>query len=148
MDMITLVTRRRRLLCLSLAALLCPLAAGAVTLSEADARAVRLVIEGQLDAFAAERAYSYASNAIRTQFGDAAAFMAMVQSGYPMVVRPVTVTFFQPQPSDDGAVLQTLQLRDRGGRLWRATYQLERQPGDGWRINGVTVVPDSGKSMT
>ena len=135
---------------LSLAALLFPLAAGAAVLSDADARAVRSVIEGQLEAFAAddaERAYAYASTAIRTQFGDAAAFMAMVRSGYPMVVRPETVTFFQPQATD-GAVLQKVQLRDRAGRLWRATYQLERQPNDGWRINGCTVVPDTGKSLT
>jgi Domain of unknown function (DUF4864) len=139
------------LLRLSLVALLCPLAVGAATLSAADVGAVRAVIEGQLDAFAAddaERAYGYASTAIRTQFGDAAAFMAMVRSGYPMVVRPVTVTFFQPQAAADGTVSQTLQLRDRAGRLWRATYQLERQPGDGWRIDGVTVVPDTEKSLT
>ena len=135
---------------LSLAALLFPLAAGAAVLSDADARAVRSVIEAQLDAFAsddAERAYSYASAAIRTQFTDAATFMAMVRSGYPMVVRPETVTFCQAQ-STDGMVLQTVQLRDRAGRLWRATYQLERQPSDGWRISGCAVVPDTGKSMT
>ena len=38
-------------------------------------RAQRLVIDAQLEAFAnddAERAFSYASTAIRTQFGDAA----------------------------------------------------------------------------
>ena len=141
---------RRWLLRCSLAVLLCPLTVGAAVLGEADARAVRAVIEAQLDAFAAddaERAYSYASAAIRTQFTDAATFMAMVRAGYPMVVRPDSVTFFQPQ-STDGAVLQTVQLRDRAGRLWRATYQLERQPSDGWRINGCTVVPDTGKSMT
>jgi hypothetical protein len=95
----------------------------------------------------AERAYSYASTAIRTQFADAAAFMAMVRSGYPMVVRPASVTFFQPS-SVDGAVLQKVQLRDRAGRLWRATYQLEQQAAVGWRINGCVVVPDSGKSLT
>lgn len=141
---------RRWLLRLSLAALLSPLVAAAAVLSEGDARAVRSVIEAQLEALAAddaERAYSYASAAIRTQFGDAAAFMAMVRSGYPMVVRPETVTFFQPQ-SNDGAVLQPVQLRDRAGRLWRATYQLERQSGGVWRINGCTVVPDTGKSLT
>ena len=148
-QMTSVAACRRGLLRLSLLALLGPLAAGAAVLAEADARAVRSVIEAQLDAFAAddaERAYSYASAAIRTQFSDAATFMAMVRSGYPMVVRPETVTFFQAR-STDGVVLQTVQLRDRAGRLWRATYQLERQPNDGWRINGCTVVPDTGKSL-
>lgn len=148
--MTNLAVCRRWLLRWSLAGLLSPLAAGATVLGEGDARAVRSVIEAQLEAFAAddaERAYSYASAAIRTQFPDAAAFMAMVRSGYPMVVRPETVTFFQAQ-STDGVVLQTVQLRDRAGRLWRATYQVERQSSDGWRINGCAVAPDTGKSMT
>lgn len=146
-------TRRRALrglLRLSLAGLLAPVAASAAVLTDSDARAVRAVIEGQLDAFAAddaERAYSYASAAIRTQFADAATFMAMVRSGYPMVVRPATVTFFQPVRVDD-TVLQKLQLRDRAGRLWQATYQLEQQARVGWRINGCEVVADSGKSLT
>jgi Domain of unknown function (DUF4864) len=138
------------LLRLSLAGLLAPTAASAAALAEGDARAVRTVIEAQLEAFAAddaERAYSYASPAIRTQFADAATFMAMVQSGYPMVVRPSSVTFFQPT-LEDGVVLQKVQLRDRAGRLWQATYQLEQQAAVGWRINGCAVVPDSGKSLT
>ncbi len=140
---------RRRLLQSTFAVWLVPAAAGAAVLADRDARAVRSVIEAQLAAFAAddaERAYSYASAAIRTQFADAATFMAMVRSGYPMVVRPESVTFFQPR-SADGVVLQTVQLRDRAGRLWRATYQLEQQARDGWRINGCEVVADSGKSL-
>ncbi len=140
----------RCLLLLPLMGLLAPAAASAAVLADSDVRAVRSVIEAQLDAFAAddaERAYSYASAAIRTQFADAASFMAMVHAGYPMVVRPASVTFFQPLLVD-GTVLQKLQLRDRAGRLWRATYQLEQQATVGWRINGCTVVADSGKSLT
>jgi Domain of unknown function (DUF4864) len=141
---------RRWLLTLSLAGLLVPAAASAAVLAESDARAVRAVIEAQLDAFAAddaERAYSYASATIRSQFGDATTFMDMVRSGYPMVVRPATVTFFQPSV-EDGTVLQRVQLRDRAGRLWQATYQLLQQAAVGWRINGCVVVPDAGKSLT
>jgi len=41
-----------------------------------------------------------------------------------------------------------VQLRDREGRLWMATYMLERQADAGWRISGCVVVADSGKSMT
>jgi Domain of unknown function (DUF4864) len=141
---------RRRLLRCLLAALLAPAAASAAGLAERDARAVRAVIEAQLAAFAAddaERAYSFASAAIRTQFSDAATFMAMVRSGYPMVVRPASVTFFQPR-LDGGTVLQPVQMRDRAGRLWRATYQLAQQSKDGWRINGCVVVADTDKSLT
>jgi Domain of unknown function (DUF4864) len=141
---------RRRLLQWTLSICLAPAAARAAVLAERDARAVRSVIEAQLAAFAAddaERAYSHASTAIRTQFADAATFMAMVRTGYPMVVRPASVAFFEPR-SADGVILQSVQLRDRAGRLWRATYQLVQQAGDAWRINGCEVVADSGKSLT
>jgi hypothetical protein len=138
--------QRRALLLL---ALLGPVIAGAATLTESDARAVRAVIQAQLDAFAAddaERAYAFASPAIRSQFTDAATFMAMVRSGYPMVIQPTSVSFFQPEWAD-GAVLQKVQLRDRAGRPWLATYQLEQQAGAGWRINGCVVAPDAGKAL-
>ena len=131
-------------------------AARAAVLPEPDARAVRQVVQGQLDALAAgdaERAFSYAAAAIQAQFGGAANFMAMVRSGYPMVVRPDAVTFFQAQADDaaDGTtvtVRQNVQLRDREGRLWMATYLLERQAGAGWRIGGCVVVADNGRSST
>ena len=131
-------------------------AARAAVLPEPDAGAVRQVVQAQLDALAAgdaERAFSYAAAAIQTQFGGAANFMAMVRSGYPMVVRPDAVTFFQAQADDaaDGTTLtvrQNVQLRDRDGRLWMATYLLERQAGAGWRIGGCVVVADNGRSST
>lgn len=138
--------RRRALLLL---ALIGSFSAGAATLADSDARAVRAVVQAQLDAFAAddaERAYGFASPAIRSQFSDAATFMAMVRTGYPMVIQPASVSFFQPEWAD-GAVLQKVQLRDRAGRLWLATYQLEQQASAGWRINGCVVAPDAGKSL-
>jgi hypothetical protein len=128
--------------------------AGAKALAASDVSAVRKVVEAQLAAFAAddaERAFSYASRGIRAQFGDAITFMAMVRSGYPMVVRPAAVSFFLPQ-AESGATpvtaRQDVQFRDREGRLWMATYTLERQAGAGWRISGCRVVADNGKSMT
>ncbi len=142
--------RRYALQC-AVAALLAPAAAAAAVLSDDEVRALRKVIEAQLAAFAAgdaERAYSYASAGIRSQFGDAAAFMAMVRAGYPMVIRPATVTFFQPSRIDGKTVQQRVQVRDSAGRLWRAIYQLEQQAADGWRISGCVVQPDSGKSLT
>ena len=123
---------RRGLGCVALLGLLAPVAAGAAVLAEADARAVRQVVEAQLDAFAAddaERAFSYASASVRAQFGDATNFMGMVRSGYPMVVRPAAVSFLQAQ-SDKGAegakvtVRQAVQLRDGEGRLWMAKLPL------------------------
>ena len=144
---------RRWLGCVALIGLLVPAAAGAAVLAEPDARAVRQVVEAQLEAFAADdaaRAFSYASESIQAQFGDANNFMAMVRSGYPMVVRPAAVSFFQAKVElgIQGTVTQPVQLRDREGRLWKATYLLERQTGAGWRISGCVVAADSGNSST
>lgn len=142
---------RRGLGCVALIALLVPAAAGAAGLAEADARAARQVVEAQLDALAAgdgARAFSYASASIQAQFGNANNFMVMVRSGYPMVVRPAAVSFFQAQV-DIGpppTVTQSVQLRDREGRLWKATYLLERQADAGWRIGGCVVATESEKS--
>jgi len=127
-----------------------PLSASATAVAERDARAVRAVIEAQLQSFTAgnaESAFSHASGAIRTQFGDAATFMAMVLNSYPMLVQPAATSFFVPEWAD-GSVLQKVQLRDRAGRSWLATYQMLRQPDATWRINGCAVLPDSGKSST
>ena len=140
------VPRRALILALALA----PLTLAAQAVSAADARAVREVVEAQLKALAVDdavRAFSYASPTIRSQFGDAANFMAMVQAGYPMVLRPAATAFFQPE-AIEGAVLQVLQLRDRAGKAWLASYTLQRQPDGRWRINGCVVQADTGKSST
>ena len=129
------------------------MAAHAQAVLATDVRAVREVVQAQLKALAADdavRAFSYASPTIRTQFGDAATFMAMIKSGYPMVLRPAATAFFQPEATDSTLlqVVQVVQLRGRDGRAWLATYALQRQPDGRWRINGCTVQPDTGKSST
>ena len=135
---------------LTLILALAPWTVAAQAVSPPDARAVREVIQAQLKALAADdavRAFSYASPSIRSQFGDAANFMAMVKSGYPMVLRPVATAFFQAEAAAD-SVMQAVQLRGRDGRAWLATYALQRQPDGRWRINGCTVQADTGKSST
>ena len=144
---------RRGLGCMVMSGLLMPAAAGTAAVTEPDARAVRQVVEAQLDAFAADdaaRAYAHASAAIQAQFGDATRFMAMVRASYPMLVRPVAVSFFQAQAElgAPGAVTLPVQMRDREGRIWKAIYLLERQTGAGWRISGCVVTADNGKSLT
>jgi Domain of unknown function (DUF4864) len=152
----TLARLRRWLGCIALLGLFAHGLAGAAALAEPDAGAVRRVVEAQLEAFAAddpERAYTFASAGIQARFGNATAFMAMVRGGYPMLVRPSAVTFFRAEAPDDAqptpaTALQVVQVRDRAGRLWRATYLLERQADAGWRIGGCVVAAESEKSMT
>jgi hypothetical protein len=118
--------------------------------SPGDGRAVRAVVEAQLQALAGEDAalaFGYASPAIRGQFGDAAAFAAMVRHNYPMLIRPASISFFRAV-AGDGVVFQAVQFRDREGNFWRAIYELQRQPDRNWRINGCAVAPDEEPSTT
>jgi hypothetical protein len=119
-------------------------AASPASVNVTDARAIRAVIEAQLDAIAADDAalaFSYASPSIRMQFEDASSFMTMVQQGYPMLIHPAQTLFTPPEAIDED-VLQAVHLRDQGGGVWRAVYHLQRQPDKSWRINGCVVLPD------
>lgn len=122
-----------------------PLAIAAQTAAPADSEALRVrsVIEGQLEAFAAddaERAFSFAAPTIRQMFGTAERFMAMVQAGYPVVYRPASVVFLQPQASG-GALLQAVRMTDAAGAVWLVLYQMQRQADGSWRIAGVELRP-------
>jgi len=112
-----------------------------------DARQIRAVIQGQLDAFAAndaKRAFSFASPAIREMFGTPERFIEMVRASYPMVYRPASVTFFEPERVD-GELFQKLRITDSSGAAWLAVYRMQRQGDKSWRINGCEVVESAGR---
>lgn len=110
----------------------------------ADAREIRRVIEAQLAAFRAddaELAFSFASPAIREQFGVADYFLAMVRGAYPVVHRPQTVAFLLAETAD-AAVIQRVRMTDRDGAAWLAVYRMQRQNDRSWRIDGCVLVRD------
>ena len=106
--------------------------------SDADAQAIRSVIEAQLAAFSAddaEKAFSFASEGIRQTFATAEVFIAMVKLSYPVVYRPASVLFLDPEQRDDD-VMQPVEMSDEDGVLWLALYRMQRQPDKSWRIGG------------
>ena len=128
----------RRLLCAVLLAFAPPLAAAQSAVSPDDARAVREVIEAQLDAFRkddAARAFSLATPGIRETFGSPENFMDMVRRSYAVVYRPKSVAFEAPV-AIDGQVIQPVRMTDAEGRGWLAIYPMQRQPDGSWRTNG------------
>lgn len=136
----------RRLVVLALAAAALP--ATAAALSASDTRGVRAAVQGQLDAFAADDAagaFSFAAPNVRQRMGTAQQFMAMVRSGYPVVYRPASVAFLIPDQLPDGTVVQRVQMTDARGDAWLATYTLQRQPDQAWRITGCEVQPNKGR---
>lgn len=133
------------LCCLSLTTAAPALAA---PLTEQDTHAAQQVIKAQLAAFAAddaERAFSYATDAIRAQFGTAEQFVRMVRGAYPVVYRPGGVIFLKPEAADDELV-QPVHMTDPSGATWLAVYQLLRQADKSWRIGGCVLVPHAGKT--
>jgi hypothetical protein len=130
-----------RRLILRVAALLFLLAPGlghGQSVSAADARAVRQVIEAQLDAFKrddAPRAFSYAAPGIREAFGTPEKFMAMVREQYAVVYRPRSVSFEEPLMAGEDLV-QPVRITDGDGHAWMAIYPMAKQPDGSWRING------------
>lgn len=109
--------------------------------SAADAQSIRTVIEAQLAAFAAddaEAAFSIASEGIRKSFGTADNFLAMVKASYPVVYRPATVLFLDPERLA-GEIMQGVEMSDDTDRLWIAIYRMQRQPDDTWRIDGCVL---------
>jgi hypothetical protein len=104
-----------------------------------DARAVRAVIEAQLDAFKrddAVRAFSYATAGIRSLFGTPENFLQMVRAEYPAVYRPKSVNFGEARVID-GQLTQTVVFTDAQNQRWLALYPMERLvDGTTWRIDG------------
>jgi Domain of unknown function (DUF4864) len=116
-------------------------------LSAADEKNVRAVVQAQLKAFAddnAARAFGFAAPALQTQFGSAENFMAMVRSSYPVVYAPANVAFLKPE-TQDGDVIQRVQMNDQQGKAWLAVYSLQKQKDGAWRISGCVIVESRGR---
>jgi len=115
----------------------------------ADAHDARKLVQAQLDAFAAddaERAFGYATSAIREAFGAPDRFLAMVKSAYPVVYRPSSVSFLKAAWIE-GSLTQVVQLTDEAGLVWLAVYSLERQQDKRWAIAGCELFPSPGRRV-
>jgi hypothetical protein len=125
-----------------------PLAwAQAPAVTPEDARAVRAVIQAQLNAFRrddAALAFSYAAPGIRATFGSAENFMEMVRTQYAVVYRPKSVTFESLLVSE-GDVVQVVRFTDAGGQAWQALYPMQRAADGTWRIGGCYLQRAAGK---
>lgn len=110
-------------------------------LADAEVKAIRSVVQAQLDAIAKDdgpKAFSYASAGIRAQFGIPEVFMAMVREGYPVVYRPASISFL-PAYRERGEILQPVRMTDGGGLVWAALYKMEKQKNGSWRIAGCSL---------
>ncbi len=110
---------------------------------------VRALIERQLDAFArddAASAYALAAPGIKTMFADADIFLAMVRGKYAPIYRHRSVEFGQAHEHGD-EVSQPVTLVDNDNQVWKALYELARQPDGTWLITGCVLVRSSDTAL-
>ena len=106
-----------------------------------DWKSIKQVIAAQRAALVAgegEKAFGYATPAIRAQFGDADIFMAMVQAGYPALLT-ARYTEFLEGAVIDGLIIQPLRLVDADNSVRVALYTMEKQKNGAWRISGCRI---------
>lgn len=122
--------------------------ANAQDVSDADTKAIQMVITSQIEAFRsddANRAYSFAAPNIKRIFPDMSMFMTMVKRGYLPVYRPKNFDFGINREIPTG-VAQSVFLTGPDGEAYIALYSMQRQENGEWKINGVELRKAPGES--
>jgi hypothetical protein len=120
----------------------------AATLSASDWEQIRAVVGAQRDAFAAgdgERAFGYASPALRRRYRTAEAFMRMASEGYRPLFAARYVEFLEGAIVE-GATIQPLRLVMPDGTVLVALYEMQQQRDGSWRIEGCVIAPSTVKA--
>ena len=110
-----------------------------------DWKAIKQVIAAQRAALIAgdvDKAFDYATPALRAQFGDADTFVAMIQVGYPALLT-ARYTEFLEGAVIDGLIIQPLRLIDADNSVRVALYTMEKQKSGAWRISGCRIGPST-----
>ena len=108
---------------------------------------IEATIGAQIEAFKVDdfaEALTYASPNIQGMFGSHERFGLMVKNGYPMVWRPDDVQYGELREVA-GNFWQRVEIVDQSGARHLLDYQMIQTP-DGWRINGVQLLPPPGVS--
>jgi hypothetical protein len=141
--------RRGWLAALGLAAVLALAAFKALAAEPAvrasDWKSIKQVIAAQRAALIAgdgDKAFGYATPALRAQFGDADSFLAMVNLGYAALLTARYTEFLQGAVID-GLIIQPLRLVDADNSVRVALYTVEKQQSGAWRISGCRIGPST-----
>lgn len=114
-------------------------------LPAAERAAIRQTIRQQIDAFGrddADGAFGYASMDIQRQFGSSDNFMRVVRDHYEAVYRASGVQFGR-LAQQRGHWVQTADVVDGEGRVWRALFTMRRQGDRRWKVAGCQLLQTS-----
>jgi hypothetical protein len=107
------------------------------------------VIKSQIEVFQrddGQAAFAFASPDMRDQFGTPDAFLDKFSTTYKAVTRPRSVTFLNLAFSR-GRLVQRVLLLGPDGRSVVALFPMVRMNDGTWRIDGVVLVPATGKRV-
>ncbi len=105
------------------------------------------VIKSQIEAFQrddGQAAFAFASPDLQDQFGTPDAFLSKFSTTYKAVTRPRSITFLNLAFSR-GRLVQRVLLLGPDGRAVVALFPMVRMNDGTWRIDGVVLVPATGK---
>lgn len=110
--------------------------------------AIKTVITDQLAALKNDdgaRAFTFATEGLRTQFGTPENFLRMVHSGYQALL-DARYTEFLDGAVIDGAPVQPLRLVMPDNTVLVALYQMAKESDGRWHIAGCAIAPSTVKA--
>ena len=116
-------------------------------LTENEVTKIRSVILEQIQAFRsddAQKAFSYATPAIKKRFKTPKSFLKMVRRSYISVYRPRAFEF-RPIQLVDYKIIQPLAVIGPSGVQEIALYMMERQPDHSWKIGACVMLDGLGE---
>ena len=108
----------------------------------ADVAEIRAVIHRQIDALRrddARGAFALVAPGAQQAYGTPERFLDAMRTSFRAIYRPASVAFLDLLTMGD-EVVQQVQLTDRSGAVWIASYAMQRQRDGAWRMNGCRLV--------
>lgn len=114
-----------------------------------DATAIHAVVQSQLDALAeddAVSAFALATPATRIQIGSPDNFLRLIKEQYSPIYRHQRALFSKPEVVN-GDTIQMVRLTDGDSHVWLAIFRMQRESGDGWKIDGCQLLETTSVSI-
>lgn len=111
-------------------------------ISAADAQAIHVAVQAQLDAFAeddAVGAFQLATTDTQTRIGTPDRFLNLVKKHYNPIYRHQLALFSDPEVIG-GETIQVVRLTDRDSRVWLAVYRMQWETDGAWKIDGCQLL--------
>lgn len=111
-------------------------------ISAADALAIHVAVQSQLDAFAqddAAGAFELATADTQTRIGSPDRFLLLVKTHYNPIYRNRSALFSNPELIA-GETIQVVRLTDGDNKVWLAVYRMQWEPNGAWKIDGCQLL--------